>query len=162
MVAQGPLLALARVVRQFELGEIEIADLQRSIISNGSAIDAASRELLDAIRQADADLEHIQHAMLLEEQRDAAFEALGSLLRELERVSASPRREVPGGAPLIRLDRDSEADTAYLYLNDAIPHGTVVRAVACGPVVLDFDRLDRLVGIEIRSASEILALPMAD
>ena len=162
MGVYGPLLALGRAVRSFELGEIEIVDLQSSIVANGSALDGASAELLDALRRVEADLEHIQHAMLLEEQRGAAIEALGPLLRELERAGAGPRCEVPDGAPVVRVDRDSEADTAYLYLSDAIPHGTVVRAVQCGPVVLDFDRLDRLVGIEVRSASENLALPDED
>ncbi len=159
MGAHGPLLALGRAVRSFELGEIKIVDLQSSIVANGSALDGAS-ELLDVIRHVEADLEHIQHAMLLDEQRGAAIEALGPLLRELERAGVSSRREVPDGAPVVRVDRDSEADTAYLYLSDAIPHGTVMRAVECGPVVLDFDRLGRLVGIEVRSASESLTLPV--
>lgn len=162
MAVQGPLLALGRAVRRFELGEIGIADLQSSIVANGSAIDGAPRELLAAIRRLEADLEHIQYAMSLEQQRGAAIEALGVLLRELERVDASPRREAPANAPVVRVDRDVEADTAYLYLSDEIPHGTVVRAVECGPVVLDFDRMDRLVGIEVRSASEILTMPIED
>ena len=111
MGVPGPLLALGRAVRSFELGEIAIVDLQSSIVANGSALDGAPPELLDALRGVGA---------------------------------------------------DSQVDTAYLYLSDAVPHGTVVRAVECGPVVLDFDRPDRLVGIEARSASENLALPNED
>ena len=76
MGVYGPLLALGRAVRSFELGEIEIVDLQSSIVANGSALDGASAELLDALRRVEADLEHIQHAMLLEEQRGAAIAAL--------------------------------------------------------------------------------------
>ena len=156
MSVQGPLMSMSRAIRRFEKGEIELAELQSSIVSNGSAVDGASSELLDAVRQVDADLEHIQHGMLLEEQRGAAVESLRSLMRELELSGASVRREVPSGSPVVRVDWDSEADTAYLYLSDSIPHGTVVRAVECGSVVLDFDRLGRLVGIEVLLASETL------
>jgi uncharacterized protein YuzE len=155
-VVSGPLLALSRSVRRFEKGEVGIAELQQSIVANASAVDGGSPGLLAAARQVEADLEHIQHAMLREEQHGAAVEALGVLLRELERSGAGGRREVPSGDPIVRVDRDWDADSAYIYLSDAIPHGTVARAVECGPVVLDFDRLDRLVGIEVSSASEHL------
>ncbi len=152
----GPLTLLALAIRRFEKGEIGVAEVQGSIVSNGSAVEGASQGLLEALRSAEAELEHVQHAMLLDQQRGAALEALGPLLRELERLGVSSRREVPSGALVARLDRDVEADTAYLYLSDVIPHGSVARSVECGPVVLDFDRLGRLVGIEVLSAGDVL------
>jgi uncharacterized protein YuzE len=162
VVSQELLSWLRRAVRRFELADISIADLQSSILSNGSALDGSMSELADVIRQVESELEHIQHAVLLEEQRGAAIEALGPLLRGLERVGASPRREVPEGERRLRLEHDQESDSVYVYLGEAIPHGTVSRAIECGPVVLDFDRLDRLVGIEIRSASDSLPLSFDD
>ena len=155
-MVQIPLMALGRAVRQFERDEIGIAELQASVDANGSAVDGASTALLAAVRQVSADLEHIQHAVRLDQQRSAAIEVLAALLRELEREQAFPRREIPSGTPVAYVDRDWEADAAYIYLADVIAHGTVERSVPCGPVVLDFDRLGRLVGIEVSAASQIL------
>jgi uncharacterized protein YuzE len=159
---QGPLLEIARAVRRFEKEEIDIAAVQSSIVSNGSAVEGASQALVDAFRNAEADLEHIQHAMRLEEQRGAALEALGPLMRELEREGAAVRRAVPSDSLTAWVSRDEESDSAYVYLCDAVPHGTVDRAVECGPVTLDFDRLGRLVGIEVQAASELLPFAFED
>lgn len=156
MSVQGPLFWVARAIRRFEKGEIDVAAVQSSIASNGPAVEGASQELVDALRNSDDDLERVQYGMLLEEQRGAALEALGPLMRELERAGASVRREVPSVPLVAWLSRDEESDSAYVYLCDVVPHGSVDRAVECGPVTLDFDRLGRLVGIEVQSASDLL------
>lgn len=162
MSVQGPLLGIAQAVRRFEKAEIDIAAVQSSIVSNGAAVEGASQAFVDVVRAAEADLEHIQHAMLLEEQRGAALEALGPLMRELEREGAAVRREVPSDSLAAWLSRDEESDSAYVYLSDAVPHGTVDRAVECGPVTLDFDRLGRLVGFEVQTASYLLPFASDD
>lgn len=162
MSVQGPLVAIVRAVRRFEKNEVDLAAVQSSIVTNGSAVEGASPSLANALRAADADLEHVQHAMPLNEQRGAALEALGALLREMEQVGVFVRREVPSVSLTAWLSRDEESDSAYVYLCDAVPHGMVDRAVECGPVTLDFDRLGRLVGIEVQSASELLPFALDD
>ncbi len=156
MSVQGPLVAVVRAIRRFEKAEIDIAAVQSLIVSHGSAVEGGSEALQDALRGAEADLEHIQHAMLLDEQRAAALEALGPLMRELEREGALVRREVPSDSIAAWINKDRESDSAYVYLCDAIPHGTVDSSFECGPVTLDFDRLGRLVGFEVQAASDLL------
>jgi uncharacterized protein YuzE len=115
------------------------------------------------LREVDADLEHIQHAMPLEEHRPAALVRLGELSRHLAAAGASGvRAEVPEGGAMTRVTYDPRVDAAYIYLAEEIGAGEVERTVPCAPIEgggeinLDFDRTGRLVGIEVLSASSIL------
>lgn len=159
---QRPLADIARAVRRFEKGEIDIEWLQSSIGGNGRAIEGASKALKDALDSIENDLEDIQFTMVLEEQRGAALEALGPLTRELEREGVFVRREVPSDSLDAWVSYDERTDSAYVYLCDVIPHGTVERSIECGPVTVDFDRLGRLVGVEVQTATELLPFTSAD
>ena len=62
----------------------------------------------------------------------------------------------------MRFTHDPQADAAKIYLVDAIQSGEVKKSHVCdieqanASIILDFDSLDRLVGIEILGASKIL------
>lgn len=57
----------------------------------------------------------------------------------------------------IKVTYDKQADAAYIYLTQ-VPPGAAVRQVdaIAGTVVLDFDAGDRLIGLEVLSASKVL------
>lgn len=62
----------------------------------------------------------------------------------------------------MRLEYDSKADAAYIYLVEDIGAGGVAFTVPCDPALvdgeinLDFDHQRRLIGVEILSASRKL------
>jgi uncharacterized protein YuzE len=63
----------------------------------------------------------------------------------------------------VRITYDPEADAAYIYLVSRIDAGGVAESVpfeggylSLGDIVLDFDKENRLLGIEILTASRLL------
>ncbi len=57
----------------FVSGRGEIVDLQARLGADASALDRSHLELINELRSLDADLEEIQFARLLDEQRPAAI-----------------------------------------------------------------------------------------
>ncbi len=61
-----------------------------------------------------------------------------------------------------RIERDAEADTAYVYVADAIGDGEAVHQTRVEPpnsgaeIILDFDAQGMLLGVEILGASRVL------
>jgi uncharacterized protein YuzE len=55
--------------------------------------------------------------------------------------------------PMIDMTYDPEADAAYIYLG----RGTIYRQEEPGPFIHDVDVEGRIIGIEILSASKVLA-----
>lgn len=163
MANDGLLRAIVQAIRRYEKGEASLADTQAAIEANASALEGVSADLRAELREVDADLEHIQHAMPLDEQRSAALVRLGELSRHLASAGApGVRAEVPEGGAMTRVTYDPRVDAAYVYLDEEIGLGEVERTVPCvpieggGEISLDFDRAGRLVGIEVLSASSIL------
>jgi uncharacterized protein YuzE len=162
------LRAMAQTIRRYEKGESSLADTQAAIEANASALEGVSADLHAELREVDADLEYIQHAMPLDEQRSAALVRLGELSWHLVAAGAPGVRAVPEGGAVARVTYDPRVDAAYVYLAEEIGAGEVDRTVPCvsiggeGEVNLDFDRAGRLVGIEVLSASSILPWRLID
>ncbi|WP_163511244.1 hypothetical protein [Fodinicola acaciae] len=57
----------------FERAEVEIAEMQRTLVAIGGALDSTYGSLIREFRQAEADLEEIRFGMLCDEQRPAAI-----------------------------------------------------------------------------------------
>jgi uncharacterized protein YuzE len=68
----------------------------------------------------------------------------------------------------VRITFDTEADAAFIYLNDAIPPGGAARSHMCdveldeGAVILLFSPEDQLVGLEVLGASRVLPQEVLD
>jgi uncharacterized protein YuzE len=57
----------------------------------------------------------------------------------------------------MRMTYDKEADAAYIHVKDSIAAGEVAKTIALDENInLDFDRNEKLLGIEILSASKVL------
>ena len=57
----------------------------------------------------------------------------------------------------MRTEYDKEADAAYIYIKNSIGKGEVERTVKLdNSVILDFDKKNKLIGIEILNASKTL------
>jgi uncharacterized protein YuzE len=57
----------------------------------------------------------------------------------------------------MKVKYDKEADAAYIYLKGSVGKGEVKRTVSMNEnIILDFDADDKLVGIEILSASSVV------
>lgn len=62
----------------------------------------------------------------------------------------------------MRISYDADADAAFIYLVDEISEGQSARTELCdvelreGAVILDLDADDRILGIEVLSASRLL------
>ncbi len=57
----------------------------------------------------------------------------------------------------MRTTFDKEVDAAYIYMVDNIEKGEAIKTVQLNEnIILDFDKDDKLLGIEILNASEIL------
>ena len=64
----------------------------------------------------------------------------------------------------LKVTYDAEVDAAYIYLA-SIGRGDSVKQVVVdgdyvGQVILDFDRLDHMIGIEVLDASKVLPRPI--
>ncbi len=62
----------------------------------------------------------------------------------------------------MRVTFDRKANAAYIYLVDIGPGEAVKQETTGGPVILDFDRSGRLIGIEVLNASEFLPQEILD
>jgi len=62
----------------------------------------------------------------------------------------------------MRVTHDPTVDAAYIYLEDSIAPGAVMKTYCCDPaevngqINLDFDSSGRMVGIEVLDASRLL------
>ncbi len=55
----------------------------------------------------------------------------------------------------MKIDFDKDADAVYIYVKDRIEEGEVDKTVSVnGDIVLDFDKEDKLLGIEVLNASK--------
>jgi len=99
------LRAMVQTIRRYEKGELSLADTQAAIEANASALEGVSADLRAELREIDEDLEHIQHAMPLDEQPSAAVvrvpppELLPRLLLPLWRCPNQAGRGWSGSTP---------------------------------------------------------------
>ena len=57
----------------------------------------------------------------------------------------------------MKFEYDKDVDAAYIYLEDSIAEGEVDKTIELNDnIILDFDKNDKLVGVEILSASKVL------
>ena len=56
----------------------------------------------------------------------------------------------------MRVTYDQSVDAAYIYLVDAIKPGESVRQEIAGPLVIDYDAQNKILGIEVLGASKQL------
>lgn len=75
--------AIVWAIQMYEKDGLSLAGIQASIEMNASALEGVSAAMLAEFLEVAADLEYIQYAMLLEEQRSAALVRLGELSRHL-------------------------------------------------------------------------------
>jgi hypothetical protein len=87
------LTGILAVIDDLTMGTSDIAEAQERLGAYATALDRSAGELSERLRGADADLEEIQFAMLLNEQRTAAVLRLDPLRNlvaaELGRLEAS-------------------------------------------------------------------------
>jgi uncharacterized protein YuzE len=58
----------------------------------------------------------------------------------------------------MRFEYDREADAAYIYVKYPIKEGEVKRTIALNDeIILDFDKNNKLIGIEILNAKKVLS-----
>ncbi|MCS4537377.1 MAG: DUF2283 domain-containing protein [Thaumarchaeota archaeon] len=58
----------------------------------------------------------------------------------------------------MKFEYDQEVDAAYIYLDRQIKEGEVKKTIALNDnIIIDFDKNDKLIGLEILSASKVLA-----
>lgn len=52
---------------------------------------------------------------------------------------------------------DKDADAAYIYVKDTVAKGEIKNTISLNEnIILDFDKQQKLVGIEILSASKVI------
>ena len=57
----------------------------------------------------------------------------------------------------MKLEYDKEADAAYIYIDDPIEDGGVKKTIELNEnIILDFDKNNKLIGVEILDASKVL------
>jgi uncharacterized protein YuzE len=57
----------------------------------------------------------------------------------------------------MKLTYDKDADAAYIYLKHPVKHGEAARTVTMKEnIILDFDKSNKLIGVEILNASKML------
>jgi uncharacterized protein YuzE len=54
----------------------------------------------------------------------------------------------------MKIRYDKEADAAYIYIRSPISKGEVRRSERINGIIFDFDKRERLIGIEVLSASK--------
>jgi len=58
----------------------------------------------------------------------------------------------------MKFEYDKEVDAAYIYLKYPIKRGEAKRTIALNDdIIIDFDRNNRLIGVEVLNASKILS-----
>lgn len=58
----------------------------------------------------------------------------------------------------MKFEYDQEVDAAYIYLDRQIKEGEVKKTIALNDnIIIDFDKNDKLIGLEILSASKVFA-----
>lgn len=58
----------------------------------------------------------------------------------------------------MRFEYDKEVDAAYIYLKYPIKKGEAKRTIVLNDnIIVDFDKNDKLIGVEILNASKVLA-----
>ncbi len=58
----------------------------------------------------------------------------------------------------MRFEYDEDADAAYIYIKQSIKKGEVKKTIALNDnIIIDFDKNDKLIGVEILGASKILS-----
>ncbi len=74
------LLSIVDAIGRFERGESQIDELQGSFSIVADELDSTSHDLIVLLRELDADLEHIQHAMVRADQRPAVAPLVDQVL----------------------------------------------------------------------------------
>lgn len=58
----------------------------------------------------------------------------------------------------MRIEYDKEADAAYIYLKFPMEKGEAVKTIELNEnIILDFDSENKLIGIEVLNAKEVLS-----
>jgi uncharacterized protein YuzE len=58
----------------------------------------------------------------------------------------------------VKLEYDKDVDAAYLYVKYPIKKGEARKTIALNDnIIIDFDKNDKLIGIEVLNASKVLA-----
>ena len=58
----------------------------------------------------------------------------------------------------MRFEYDKEVDAAYIYLKHPIKRGEVKKTIVLNDnIIVDFDKNDKLIGVEIINASKVIA-----
>ena len=57
----------------------------------------------------------------------------------------------------MKIEYDKEVDAAYIYLNGAIKKGEAKKTIELKEqIILDFDKKEKLIGVEVLDASKIM------
>ena len=58
----------------------------------------------------------------------------------------------------MKLEYDKDVDAAYICIDDTVKSGKVKKTIELNDnIILDFDENDKLIGVEVLSASKILS-----
>jgi len=63
----------------------------------------------------------------------------------------------------MKMTFDKEADAAYIYVKDEIKKGEVKKTISLNEdIIIDFDKDEKLIGVEILNASHVLSKNVLD
>ncbi|MEK6812358.1 MAG: DUF2283 domain-containing protein [Nanoarchaeota archaeon] len=58
----------------------------------------------------------------------------------------------------MKLEYDKDVDAAYIYIESPLKDGKIKKTIELNEnIILDFDENDKLVGVEVLSASKVLS-----